>query len=150
MSLESDFPLIETEQLLLRPQQLEGFLTYAAIMADAEAAGFTGGDQRFASAWRRFVSSAGARMIQRFSMFSIIEKASGQWVGRLGRWFLEGSEPGWRLLRCAPNNVPSQALAQRLGSTFPGPGRLPPPYEDSPIELFGHGCEPSRQQLACR
>jgi RimJ/RimL family protein N-acetyltransferase len=148
--MESGFPLIETEQLLLRPPQLEDFLAYDAIMADAEAAGFTGGDQCFASAWRRFLSSAGARTIQRFSMFSIIEKAGGQWVGRLGRWFPEGSEPGWRLRRCAPNNVPSQALAQRLGSTFPGPGRLPPLYEDSPIELLGHGREPWRQQLACR
>ena len=36
-----------------------------------------------------------------------------------------------------PNNVASQKLAQRLGSTNRGPGRMPPPYENDPVDLWG-------------
>jgi RimJ/RimL family protein N-acetyltransferase len=35
-----------------------------------------------------------------------------------------------------PDNVPSQALAQRLGSVLRGPGKLPEPFQDEPIEIW--------------
>jgi RimJ/RimL family protein N-acetyltransferase len=35
-----------------------------------------------------------------------------------------------------PDNRASQALAARLGSRNRGPGRLPPPYQDSPTEIW--------------
>ncbi len=169
--MESGLPRIETERLILRPPQAEDFDGYAANMADAEAARFIGGEQPRPVAWRGFLSSAGAWMIQGFSMFSVIEKAPGQWVGRLGPWYPEGwpgTEVGWGLCRSAwgkgyayegsvaaidwvfenldwnevihsiaPDNVPSQALARRLGSSLRGPGQLPTPFEDSPIEIWG-------------
>src|SRR3546814_11429497 len=73
-------------------------------MADAEAARFIGGQQARAVAWRGFLASAGAWTIQGFSMFSVIEKSSGQWIGRLGPWHPEGwpgTEVGWGLARSA-------------------------------------------------
>ena len=36
-----------------------------------------------------------------------------------------------------PDNRASQLLAQRLGSVNRGPARLPAPFEDSPIEVWG-------------
>ena len=36
-----------------------------------------------------------------------------------------------------PDNRASQLLAQRLGSVNRGPGRLPAPFQDSPIEVWG-------------
>jgi RimJ/RimL family protein N-acetyltransferase len=36
-----------------------------------------------------------------------------------------------------PDNVASQRLAGRLGSTNRGRGRLPEPFEDSPIDVWG-------------
>lgn len=36
-----------------------------------------------------------------------------------------------------PANQPSQALARRLGSRNRGPGKLPAPLEDHPIEIWG-------------
>jgi RimJ/RimL family protein N-acetyltransferase len=42
------------------------------------------------------------------------------------------------MIHCiAPENHASQALAQRLGSRKRGPGKLPPPYEDAPTEIWG-------------
>jgi RimJ/RimL family protein N-acetyltransferase len=162
---------IETERLILRPPRMEDFDAYAAKMADAEAARYIGGQQPRAVAWRGFLASAGAWMIQGFSMFSVIEKASGRWIGRLGPWYPEGwpgTEVGWGLARHAWGkgyayegavaaidwafehlgwsevihsidlaNHASQKLAPRLGSSCRGPGRLPAPYEDSPIEIWG-------------
>lgn len=121
-------------------------------------------------------------MIQGFSMFSVIEKASGQWIGRLGPWYPDGwpgTEVGWGLTRSAwgkgyaqegsiaaidwafdqlcwsevihsihPDNHASQALAKRLGSTLRGPGTLPAPFEDAPIEIWGQTREQWRQRRA--
>jgi RimJ/RimL family protein N-acetyltransferase len=38
-----------------------------------------------------------------------------------------------------PPNAASIALAERLGSTYRGPGRLPPPFGDVDIGLWGQG-----------
>jgi len=95
---------IETERLILRPPQIEDFDAYASLMNDPQAARFIGGPQVRAMAWRSFLASAGAWMIQGFSMFSVIEKTSGQWIGRLGPWHPEGwpgTEVGWGLVRAA-------------------------------------------------
>lgn len=46
---------------------------------------------------------------------------------------------GWSdIIHCIePANRPSQALARRLGSRILGPGRLPPPYADSVVDVWG-------------
>lgn len=36
-----------------------------------------------------------------------------------------------------PDNRASQVLAQRLGATNRGPGRLPAPYQDAPADIWG-------------
>lgn len=95
---------LETERLVLRPPRIEDFDSYAANMTDAEAARFIGGQQSRALAWRGLLQLAGAWPIQGFSMFSVIEKASGRWIGRLGPWYPEGwpgPEVGWGLVRDA-------------------------------------------------
>jgi RimJ/RimL family protein N-acetyltransferase len=93
---------IETDRLILRPPRLEDFDGWAANMADEEAAHFIGGYQPRAAAWRNFLVMAGAWQMQGFAMFSVIEKASGRWIGRLGPWQPEGwpgTEVGWGLAR---------------------------------------------------
>jgi len=171
---------IETERLLLRPPQAEDFDAWAANLANAESARFIGGLQSRAVAWRGFLTMVGAWAVQGFGMFSVIEKSSGQWIGRMGPWFPEGwpgREVGWGLARHAwgkgyaiegaascmdfafdqlgwdevihsidPANQSSKALAQKLGSSLRGPGRLPEPFEHVPIEIWGQTREQWRQR----
>lgn len=171
---------IETPRLLLRPQRLDDFEPWAALMAEPETARFIGGTQPRASAWRGFLSMVGAWHMQGFAMFSVIEKASGRWIGRVGPWQPEGwpgTEVGWALLREAcgrgyaheaavasidwafeelgwsevihtidPENLPSIALAQRLGAELRGPGRLPAPFESFRVDIWAQ----SRQQWQAR
>lgn len=97
-----DFPTLETERLILRvPQEgdLDGF---AALMADEESARHIGGVQPRPAVWRGMATLTGSWLLKGFSMFSVIEKASGAWVGRIGPWQPEdwpGTEVGWGLLR---------------------------------------------------
>lgn len=46
---------------------------------------------------------------------------------------------GWEeMVHCiAPDNVASQKVAQRLGSSLRGPVRLPPPSHEAAVELWG-------------
>jgi RimJ/RimL family protein N-acetyltransferase len=83
-------PVIETERLILRPVQAEDFEPMCAMMADAETARFIGGVMERPAVWRSLCVLAGAWTIRGFSMFSVIEKASGRWIGRLGPWQPDG------------------------------------------------------------
>ena len=93
---------IETERLLLRPPRAEDFEPWAEFMADPEAARWIGGPLSRAMAWRGFLTVAGAWEIQGFGMFSVLERDTGAWVGRLGPWMPEGwpgPEVGWGIVR---------------------------------------------------
>lgn len=95
-------PTLETERLILRPPVAADFEPWAAFSADEEAARFIGGVQSRAGTWRVLCSVTGAWLIRGFSMFSVIEKSTGEWVGRLGPWQPEGwpgTEVGWGVVR---------------------------------------------------
>ena len=175
-----DGPVLETERLILRRPQEADLDGWAEFMADAEAAKYIGGVQPRATAWRGMATMAGSWTLKGFGMFSVVEKASGRWVGRLGPWMPEGwpgTEVGWGLhpaaqgkgygvegsaaaidwafdalgwtqvIHCIhPENTPSEALAQRLGSRLLGPGRLPPPFDHLPINVWGQSREDWRRR----
>jgi RimJ/RimL family protein N-acetyltransferase len=97
-------PTLETERLILRPTAEGDLDGWAEMMGDAEAARFIGGLQPRSSAWRGMASMAGSWCLKGFGMFSVIEKSSGQWLGRIGPWQPEdwpGTEVGWGLTRAA-------------------------------------------------
>lgn len=92
-------PILETPRLILRPPTAEDFEPWAAFMAD-ESTRFIGGPQHPAAAWRGMATMVGSWTLEGFSMFSVIEKATGRWVGRLGPWRPHGwpgTEVGWGL-----------------------------------------------------
>lgn len=98
---------IETPRLILRPIAREDFAAWVAFMGDAEVTRHLGGVQARSTAWRSFCTMAGAWSLYGFAMFSVIEKASGRWIGRLGPWQPEGwpgTEIAWGLAREAWGN----------------------------------------------
>ncbi len=75
-----------------------------AMMADEETARFIGGVQPPNSVWRALCALVGSWELYGHGMFSVIEKASGMWIGRLGPWYpadWPGTEVGWGLVRAA-------------------------------------------------
>jgi len=93
---------IETPRLVLRPPCIDDFEPWAAFMADAESARFIGGQQPRNTAWRSFMTGAGAWYLQGFAMFSVLEKRSSRWIGRVGPWMPDGwpgTEIGWGIVR---------------------------------------------------
>ena len=95
-------PILETKRLILRVPAAEDFEAWAAFAADEETMRHIGGAQPRSVAWRGLCSVTGAWSIRGWSMFSVIEKATGRWIGRLGPWEPEGwpgREVGWALAR---------------------------------------------------
>ncbi len=172
-------PTLETPRLILRPTQAEDFEPWAAYMAD-DATRFIGGPQPRSTAWRGFMSMAGSWSMLGYGMFSVVEKSTGDWIGRIGPWVPDGwpgLEVGWGLIPAAqgkgyaveaatasidwvfdhlgwtdvihcidPENTPSQVVAQRLGSVNRGPGRMPAPFQDYPIDIWGQTREAWRSR----
>lgn len=93
---------IETDRLILRLPQASDFEGYAELYGDEDAARHIGGALPRAAAWRKFLQMPGAWAIQGFAMFSVVDKASGEWLGQLGPWQPEGwpgTEVGWSFRR---------------------------------------------------
>jgi RimJ/RimL family protein N-acetyltransferase len=173
-------PTLETPRLILRPPQPEDFEPWAAFAADETTMRHLGGAQARSQAWRGFMTVAGAWSMNGYAMFSVIEKASGRWVGRLGPWVpadWPGTEVGWGVIRDCwglgyasegaaaaidwafdalgwtevihtidSENAASQAVARRLGSALLRQGRLPAPYDEHPIDIWGQSREAWRER----
>ena len=93
---------LETPRLVLRLPRAEDLDPWADMMADAEAARFIGRVAPRSVTWRALMTMIGAWHANSFAMFSVCEKATGRWVGRLGRWMPEGwpgTEVGWAIVR---------------------------------------------------
>lgn len=97
-------PTLETERLILRPTALEDFERWAEFQGDAETTRFIGGPKSPAEVWRVMMSVAGAWALTGESFFSVVERSTGQWIGRVGPWTpyqWPGREIGWSLHRDA-------------------------------------------------
>lgn len=93
---------IDTPRLLLRPPSLEDLDAWTAMMADEETVRYIGGVAPRAVCWRQLMTMIGSWHAHGFAMFSVIEKSSGRWIGRLGPWQPEGwpgTEIGWSIVR---------------------------------------------------
>ena len=95
---------IETPRLILRPPIAADFEPWAQLGADEDVMRTLGGVQARPVAWRSFLFVVGGWQILGFSPFSVIEKSSGRWIGRVGPLYPEGwpaREVGWTLARSA-------------------------------------------------
>ena len=120
--MNTDRLTIETPRLILRPPRLADFDGWARLMADPQAAQFIGGAQPREMAWRTFMVMAGSWSLQGFAMFSVIEKSSGRWIGRVGPWRplgWPGPEVGWALARdCWNKGYATEAARAATGWAF--------------------------------
>ena len=164
-------PTLETRRLILRPPVREDFDSLCAFHADEATVKYLGGVQSPAAVWRIMCVMAGAWHLDGLSMFSVLDKTTGDWMGRIGPLYPHGwpgCEVGWGLHSkfwgkgyaveaavaamdyvtdvlgwediihsIAPDNPGSAALAAKLGSTNRGPGRLPDPYADQAVDIWG-------------
>lgn len=92
--------LIETPRLILRPPTLADLQDWVRFAADEKTMRHLGGVQSPSNAWRSLMTMIGSWAAHGFAMFSVIEKSSGKWMGRIGPWQpLEwpGPEIGWGL-----------------------------------------------------
>jgi RimJ/RimL family protein N-acetyltransferase len=74
------------------------------MAGDSTAARFIGGVQPRPVVWRMILQMIGAWHATGISMFSVIEKERGLWIGRVGPWQplgWPGTEVGWGLHRDA-------------------------------------------------
>ena len=97
-----EFPVLETERLILRCPQQDDLDGFAEMMADPDCARFLGGVKSRAEVWRSLAGLAGSWVIKGFGMFSVVEKGTGRWVGRIGPWQPEGwpgTEVAWGMNR---------------------------------------------------
>jgi RimJ/RimL family protein N-acetyltransferase len=93
---------LETPRLILRPPRAEDLDAWSEMMTDELAARFIGGVMPRAVCWRQLMTMIGAWHSQGFAMFSVIEKETVRWIGRVGPWQPEGwpgTEIGWALAR---------------------------------------------------
>ncbi|MBB5517819.1 GNAT family N-acetyltransferase [Amphiplicatus metriothermophilus] len=98
---------LETERLLLRPLAPEDVDAYCAMMAHPDAARFLtpdGKPQDRPAAWRGFATLIGHWAIRGYGMFAVVEKDSGDVVGRVGPWMPEG----WPGLECGWGIAPER------------------------------------------
>jgi RimJ/RimL family protein N-acetyltransferase len=93
---------VTTPRLILRPPRVEDLDAWSEMMLDEPTARFIGGVMPRSLCWRQLMTMIGAWHAHGFAMFSVIEKQSGRWIGRLGPWRPEGwpgDEIGWTIAR---------------------------------------------------
>ena len=95
-------PRIETERLILREWRHEDLDPYAAFVGDERAMRFLGGETRDrAAAWREMAILVGHWAMRGHGFWAVEEKATGEFVGRVGVWEPEGwpaTEIGWSIM----------------------------------------------------
>jgi RimJ/RimL family protein N-acetyltransferase len=93
---------ITTPRLLLRPPRMADLDALTEMMLDEPSARFIGGVMPRPLCWRQLMTMIGSWHALGFAMFSVIEKDTGRWIGRLGPWLPDGwpgPEIGWAIAR---------------------------------------------------
>ncbi len=93
-------PVLETERLILRGPKIEDFEAEAAFFA-TERSAHVGGPLDRIDAWTNFTARAGHWTIRGYGFWSLEERATGRYLGRVGLFYPEGwpeEELGWTMM----------------------------------------------------
>ena len=98
--------IFETDRLILREIDVKADLDrWCEMMADADTVRYIGGKTLGrAECWRQMATIIGHQEIRGYGFWSVVEKSSGQFIGRVGPWFPEGwpePEIGWTIMKDA-------------------------------------------------
>ena len=121
--------ILETARLFLRPWRADDFEAYARLCADPEVMRFLGESKPFSrlEAWRSMATHIGHWHLLGYGHWVVVEKATGEWVGRLGFLFPEGwpgFELGWTLRRESwGNGYATEGARRALDYAFREMGR---------------------------
>ena len=91
-------PTLETQRLILRPPEEKDFEPWTEMRSHAHAMRFLGGAMSPEEVWRLATTMVGHWVWRGYGMFSMVEKISGEWIGRCGPWYPHGwpePEIGW-------------------------------------------------------
>lgn len=110
---------LETERLILRPISSADVESHIAMMQDEAVASFLtpGGKPRaYGDEWRAVACYIGHWDIRGYGFFSVFEKETDEWVGRVGPWQpggWPGLECGWSIAssRWGKGYAPEAAIA---------------------------------------
>jgi len=109
--------ILETPRLILREVDIEKDIeAWHDMMTDQDTVRFIGGDTLDrAGSWRQMAMLIGHQKIRGYGFWSVIEKSSGNFIGRVGPWFPEGwpePEVGWTIHR----NYTRKGYAKEAGA----------------------------------
>jgi RimJ/RimL family protein N-acetyltransferase len=96
--------MIETERLVLRRPALQDLEGYVRLFGDPDVMRYLSLEGRPMSRYgarQAFCGQVGHWELRGYGIFTVLERATGQFVGRVGPWFPEGwpgFEVGWALL----------------------------------------------------
>ena len=93
-------PTLMTERLTLRAPEAADFEAYAAFYA-SERSIWEDGPLSRGAAWAEFAASAGGWVLRGFGAFSLVERASGRYLGEVGLYqpaHYPEPEIGWILM----------------------------------------------------
>jgi RimJ/RimL family protein N-acetyltransferase len=88
-------PTLTTERLILRPPTHADFDGFAEMSAEEDTMRFIGGVAPRDAAWRGMSMLSGSWPLLGYSMFSVLRRDTGEWIGRLGPWRPGGLEGAW-------------------------------------------------------
>jgi RimJ/RimL family protein N-acetyltransferase len=93
-------PVLTTERLTLRAPVLADFEPYAAFFASPRS-GFEDGPKSRGEAWKEFASVTGQWMLKGYGALSIVDRATGDYLGETGIFHPAGypePEVGWMVV----------------------------------------------------
>ena len=77
-------PVIETDRLILRPFRAGDLDAHAAVLGDAEASRYVGGQLTREQAWRGMMLPAGMWALVGYGIWAVERKQDGRWIGQTG------------------------------------------------------------------
>lgn len=119
-----EIPELATPRLLMRGFRDSDIDAYAAMMADLEVARYIGDGNTLTrpDAWRQMAMFSGHWVLRGFGIWAVEERATGNFLGRIGFWEPQGW-PGFELAYTLARPFWGRGFAREAGAAALAYGR---------------------------